>query len=89
MVLRENSQKSVKFPVHQQDKHGSTGNSEGRVKSLSNLHRELWDHEACKQLVNEDVILEEDDGLGEHWVIIIEGRCNDSFIEDRVGEDVD
>ena len=38
---------------------------------------------------NENIILKEDNGLGEGGVVMIERRRDDSFVEDRVGEDVD
>ena len=42
-----------------------------------------------KHLVDEDIIVEESDGLGKDRVVVIEGRVDDSFVEDRVGQDVD
>ena len=33
--------------------------------------------------------MEEGDGLGEDWVIMIEGGGNDPLVEDMVGQDVD
>ena len=41
--------------------------------------------EAGKHLADEDIVAEEDDGLGEDWIIVIEGGGNGPLIEDRVG----
>ena len=38
VVPGESPQESVKSPVHQQDKHGSSGSRQGRVKGLHNLY---------------------------------------------------
>ena len=39
--------------------------------------------------MDEDIVLEEGDGLGEDGIIVVQGRDDDSFIEDGVGQDVD
>ena len=39
--------------------------------------------------MDEDIISEESDGLGEDRIIVVEGRGNDPVIEDRVSEDID
>ena len=44
----------------------------------------MWYGEVGKHLADEDIIAEESDGLGEDGVVVIEGRVEDSFIEDRV-----
>ena len=49
----------------------------------------MWDCEAREELSNENIILKDDDGLGEGRVIMVECGGDDSFIEDRVGEDID
>ena len=42
-----------------------------------------------EELCNENIISKDDDGLGEGRVIIVEGRRDDLFVEDGVGEDID
>ena len=39
--------------------------------------------------MDEDIISEESDGLGEDRIIVVGGRGNDPVIEDRVSEDID
>ena len=39
--------------------------------------------------MDEDIISEEGDSLGEDRIIVVEGRGNDPVIEDRVSEDID
>ena len=89
VVLRENSQKSVESPVHQQDKDSGVGSSEGRVKGFGNLHWKAWDCQSSEELSKEYVVLKDDNGLGEGGVIMVEGGGDDPFIEDGVSEDVD
>ena len=42
-----------------------------------------------KHLLNEDIVLEEGDGLRKDWVIVVESRGDDPVVEDRVGQDID
>ena len=65
MLSRECPQKSVESPVHQQDKYGSMCCSEGRVKGLGDLYWKMWDCEAREELLDENIILKDDNGLGE------------------------
>ena len=39
--------------------------------------------------MDEDIISEEGDGLGEDRIIVVEGRGNDLFIENGVSKDID
>ena len=89
MVSRENSQKSVESPVHQQDKDSSAGGGEGWVEGLSNLYWKMRDCESSKELSEKDIVSEDDDGLSEGGVIMVESRGDDPFVEDGVGEDID
>ena len=49
----------------------------------------MWYSKAGKHLVDEDIIAEESDGLGEDWVVMVEGRGDDPLVEDGVSQDVD
>ena len=49
----------------------------------------MWYSEAGKKLSDEDIVAEKGDGLREYQVIMVKGRGNDSFVEDRVGQDID
>ena len=42
-----------------------------------------------KQLVDEDIISEEDDGMGKDGVIMVEGGGDNPVVEDRVSQDID
>ena len=42
-----------------------------------------------KHLANEDIVAEEGDCLGEDRVVVVQGRGEDPFVEDGVGQDVD
>ena len=42
-----------------------------------------------KHLSDEDIVVEEGDGLGEYRVIVIEGGGDDPLIEDRVSQEID
>ena len=89
VVLRENSQKSVKSPVHQLDKDSGAGGSEGGVEGFGNLHWKVWDCQSSEELSKEYVVSKDDNGLGEGGVIMVEGGGDNPFIEDGVSEDVD
>ena len=39
--------------------------------------------------MNEDIVAEESDCLGEDRVVVVQGRGEDPFIEDGVGQDID
>ena len=65
------------------------GSGQGGVKGLSDLYGYTWYSKVGKQLVDQDIVSEEDDGLGEDRVIMVEGQGDDPFIKDGVGEDVD
>ena len=65
------------------------GSGQGGVKGLCNLHWKIWDYEAREELSDENIILKEDNGLGEGRVIMVQGRVDDPFIENGIGEDVD
>ena len=45
--------------------------------------------EAGKHLADEDIVVEEGDCLGEDRVVVVQGRGEDPFVEDGVGQDVD
>ena len=45
--------------------------------------------EAGKHLADEDIVVEEGDGLGEDGIIMVQGQGNDPLIEDGVGQDID
>ena len=49
----------------------------------------MWDCEAREELSNENIVLKDNDSLGEDGVVVVECGRDDSFIEDWVGEDVD
>ena len=49
----------------------------------------MWYSKAGKHLADKDIVVEEGDGLGEDWVIMIEGGGNDPLVEDMVGQDID
>ena len=49
----------------------------------------MWYSEAGKHLVDEDIVSEEGDGLGEDGIIMVQGRGNDSFVEDGVSQNID
>ena len=89
MVSRKCPQKSVKSPVHQQDRYTGAGSCEGGVKGLSDLYGKTWDCKSSKELLYEGIVTEEDNGLLEGGVITIMGRGNDGFVEDWVSQDVD
>ena len=40
-------------------------------------------------MVDEDIISEEDDGLGKDGVIMVEGGGDNPVVEDRVSQDID
>ena len=77
MISRECPQKSVKSPVHQQDKYGSSGSGQGGVKGLGNLYWKTWDCEAREELSDENIILKDDNGLGEGRVVVMLGPGRD------------
>ena len=89
VVSREHPQESVESPVHQQDKNSGSCCGQGRVKGLSDVYWKMWDRKAREELSDENIILKEDDGLGEGGVIMVEGRVDDSFVEDWVHEHID
>ena len=89
MVSRKCPQKLVESLVHQQDKYTGVGGCEGGVKGLSDLYGKTWDCKLSKELSYEGIVPEEDDGLLEGGVIVITGRGDDRFVEDRVSQDTD
>ena len=42
-----------------------------------------------KHLVDKDIVTEEGDGLGEDRIVMVQGQCEDSLIEDGVSQDID
>ena len=40
-------------------------------------------------MADEDIVTEEGDGLGKDGVVVVQGRCKNSLIEDGVSQDVD
>ena len=42
-----------------------------------------------KHLVDKDIVMEEGDGLGEDGIVMVQGQCEDSLIEDGVSQDID
>ena len=42
-----------------------------------------------KHLADEDIVLEESNGLGKDGVIMVQGRCEDPFVEDGVSQNID
>ena len=85
MVPGESSQEPVESSIHQQDKHGGVGSGQGAVEGLGNLYGQTWYREAGKHLADEDIVAEEGNGLGEDWVVMVEGGGNDPLVEDGVG----
>ena len=49
----------------------------------------MWNCEAREELSDENIILKDDDGLGEGRVIMVQGGVDDPFIENGISEDVD
>ena len=49
----------------------------------------MRDCQAGEELVKENVVSKEDNGLCEGSIILVEVGCKDVLIEHRVGEDVD
>ena len=45
----------------------------------------MWYSKVGKHLADEDIVAEEGDGLGEDWVVVVEGRGDNPLVEDRVG----
>ena len=39
--------------------------------------------------MDKDIVTEEGDGLGEDRIIMVQGQCKDSLIEDGVSQDID
>ena len=39
--------------------------------------------------MDEDIVAEEGNGLGEDWVVMIEGRGDDPVVEDRISQNID
>ena len=85
VVSRECPQKSVKSPVHQQDKYTGVDSCEGGVKGLGDLYGKMRDCKSSKQLSYEDIVSEENNGLLEGGVIVEAGGCDNGFVEDGVG----
>ena len=89
MVLRECPQKLVKSPVHQQDKYSRAGCRQGGVKSLCDLDWKARNCKMGKELSEENVVLKEDNGLGEGGIVLVEIQIEDPFIENGIHEDID
>ena len=89
VVSRENCQKSVESPVHQQDKDGGAGGSEGRVEGFSNLYWKTRECELSEELAEKDIVSKVDDGLSKGGVIMVEGRGDDPFVENGISQDID
>ena len=45
----------------------------------------MWYGEAGKHLADEDIVVEEGDGLGKDWVIVVQSGSDNPVIEDGVG----
>ena len=42
-----------------------------------------------KHLLDQDIVAKDGDCLGENGVVVVEGRGDDSFVENGVGQDID
>ena len=49
----------------------------------------MWDCEVREELSDKNIISKDDNGLNEGGVIMVQGRVDNSFIENWVGEDID
>ena len=53
------------------------------------MYQKMWDCEVREELSDENIISKDDNGLNEGGVIMVQGRVDNSFIENWVGEDID